>query len=472
MNNLMIELLLILYGCSIVGVLLIIVSENRNPLKSLPWVVVLLFAPVVGLILYFFFGHNLSKRRALSRRMRKQVNASADEAATTSHPAVEESLRPLQRLLLGSGYALPLHHTDIEVYTSGAPKLEALCQALESARHHIHIQYYIFEADRIGHRVREILMRKAREGVEVRLLYDNVGSRNAHRLFFDEMTEAGVEVSEFLHVNFPRFASKVNYRNHRKVVVVDGRIGFVGGMNIADRYLYGSKLGPWRDTHFRLTGGGVKGLQQLFLNDWQASTRIALPTDERYFPHLEGNADNTLQLLAAGPLGKWRTLLQAYCQAIGRANHRIWIQTPYYLPTESLNNALQTAALAGVDVRLMLPERSDSRLVDLAAHSYLDDMLRAGVKVEFYMAGFLHSKLMIIDDSLTIFGSANLDFRSFEHNFEVSGFLYDAPFNARMAAIYEADRAQCRQITPADWFNRSRMSRLAESVMRLFSPLL
>lgn len=471
MNKLLIEILALLYGLSVMGVILVIISENRNPLKSLSWVIVLLFAPLVGVICYFFFGQNLSKRRHISRHVRKQIDAYISHEAHSPHPAVSEEQTQLQQLLIGS-QAVPLYHTDVKIYTSGLEKMAGLLAALESARHHIHLQYYIIEEDRAGAMLSEVLIRKARAGVQVRVLYDDVGSRNVRKPFFDALRQAGIEVNEFLHVQFPRFTSKVNYRNHRKIVVIDGRVGFIGGMNIADRYLYGSALGPWRDTHFRLEGGGVAGLQQIFLNDWYATTRCRLLDTEHLFPRLQANAENTLQLLAGGPFGKWRTLQQAICLAISRARHRVWIQTPYYLPSEILNNALQTAALSGIDVCLMLPERSDSRLVDLAVHSYIGDMLLAGVKVEFYMAGFLHAKVMLVDDSLTIFGSANLDFRSFEHNFEVNGFLYDKDIAAQMAAIYEQDRSQCRHITHAEWFTRSRIRRLGESTMRLFAPLL
>lgn len=471
MSNLVTYILLTLYALSIASVVLVIISENRNPLKSMPWLIVLLFAPVVGLVFYFFFGQNLSKRRNINRRMRKQLHAYLEEQAQHDRPATEEHLRPLEQLLI-QAHAVPLYHTSFQIYTDGQSKMEALIKAIEEARHHIHLQYYIFDGDRTGEALREVLMRKAREGVAVRLLYDDVGSRTAPKGFFEMMRTAGVEVYEFLHVQFPRFTSKVNYRNHRKIAVIDGRIGFFGGMNIADRYVYGSKLGLWRDTHVRIEGGGVAGLQSAFLNDWHATTRQRIEEREVYYPNSLSSQGNMMQVLTSGPLGRWRTLQQAVCMAIGRARHRIWIQTPYYLPSEVLNNALQTAALAGLDVRLMLPLRSDARMIDLAVHSYLDDMIRAGVQVCFYAAGFLHSKLMLVDEELTILGSANLDFRSFEHNFEINGFIYDHALTARMATIYEEDYAHCHHITAAKWFHRPRRIRFAESVMRLFSPLL
>lgn len=466
-------LLLGLYTLTIVGVILVIISENRNPLKSMPWLVVLALAPVVGLVCYFFFGQNLSKRRNISRRTRKQMNAYAATFAQIDHPEVPEYLRPLEQLLTDSGHAVPLYGSQLTIYATGEAKFNALLELIEQAKHHIHLQYYIIDNDEVGRRVRDALIRRACEGIEVRVLYDDVGSRAVRKGFFDEMEQAGIEVCEFLHVQFPRFTSKVNYRNHRKVVIIDGRVALFGGMNIADRYYKGTpKLGPWRDNHFKVEGSGVVGLQFAFLNDWYATTRQRLTASERYYAATPLSTNNVMQILTGGPLGRWRTLQQAVAMAIARAKERIRIQTPYYLPSETLNNALQTAALAGIEVELMLPARSDSKVVDLAVHSYLDDMVRAGVKVMFYTAGFLHAKTVLIDDELAIIGSANLDFRSFEHNFELNGFLYDRDFTARMHRLYDEDAARCHCLTAAEWFRRPRLRRMAESVMRLFSPLL
>lgn len=464
-------LLLTLYTLTVAGVIFVIISENRNPLKSMPWLIVLLLAPLVGLLFYFFFGQNLSKRRNISRRTRKQIDARIEAATRRERPQVPEPLAPLERLLAASAHAQPLYGSRFEVYTDGRSKMSALLAAIAEARHHIHLQYYIIGDDRAGGRLREALLRKVREGVEVRILYDDVGSRSVGKRFFEAMRREGIEARPFLHVQFPRFTSKVNYRNHRKIAVIDGRIGFIGGMNIADRYLYGSELGPWRDTHLRIEGGAVAGLQTVFLNDWFATTRQRIASAD-YFPPIDLGEPNITQILASGPFGKWRSLLQALCLAVSRARERIWIQTPYYLPSEVFNNALQTAALAGIDVRLMLPMHSDSRMVDLAVHSYLDDMMRAGVKVFFYTAGFLHAKQLLVDDTLAVVGSANMDFRSFEHNFEVSAFICDQPLVVRLAALYERDSAQSHPLNAAEWFHRPRLRRLAESILRLFSPLL
>lgn len=464
---------LIVYTITIVGVILVVITENRNPLKTLPWIIVLMLAPGVGLVFYFFFGQNLSKQRIISRRMRKRITTQLEESDREADTSIPSEHRTLARLLFNTSHAVPLRGSRITPYTDGRSKMEALLAEIARARHHIHLQYYILSNDATGQRLCDALIARAREGVEVRILYDDVGSRSVkkQKRFLERLRSEGIEVRAFLHVKFPRFTSKVNYRNHRKIVVIDGHVGFIGGMNIADRYVEGTGWGCWRDTHFRIEGRGVAGLQVSFLSDWSATTKRHI-SGEVYFPAAEHFTGNILQIVPGSPLGKWRTLLQAYSHAISRARRRIWIETPYYLPPDVLNTALQVAALAGIDVRLMLPARSDSKAIDLASHSYLDDMVKAGVRILFYRPGFLHSKLLIVDDALTVIGSANMDFRSFEHNFEVCGFVYDTDFTAHMAAVFADDAAQCRQLVPGEWFKRPRSRKFAESVMRLFSPLM
>lgn len=464
-------LFIALYSITILSIVLIIITENRNPLKTLPWIIVLVLAPVVGLVFYFFFGQNLSKRRIISRRMRKRITLQLAESDAAQRIAIPERHRSLARLLVNTLHSVPLYGSRVTPYTDGRSKIDALLDEIARARHHIHLQYYIFCDDETGHRLRDALIAKAREGVKVRILYDDVGCSGVKKAFFESMRREGIEVYAFLHVKFPLFTSKVNYRNHRKIVVIDGRVGFIGGMNIADRYVRGTKWGVWRDTHFRIEGSGAAGLQTAFLSDWSATTRQQISGPD-YFPATEHFTKNIMQIVPSGPFGKWRALLQADSYAISNARQRIWIQTPYYLPSDVLNSSLQVAALAGIDVRLMLPARSDAKAVDLASHSYLDDMMKAGVKILFYRPGFLHSKLLIIDDQLTVIGSANMDFRSFEHNFEINAFVYDADFTTRMAGIFEADAGHCHTVKPGEWFNRPRLRRLGESFMRIFSPLM
>ncbi|WP_455628995.1 cardiolipin synthase [Parabacteroides chinchillae] len=463
---------IILYCVTIVGLILVILTENRNPLKTIPWVIVLLLAPGIGLLFYFFFGQDNRKQRIISRRTYKRIMRRPQEGKLPQDMCiVPEAYQPLSTLLSNSSQSSLLYGSDITIYTNGTDKLLDLLKEISNATHHIHLQYYIFCDDETGYKVQKALIKKAREGVKVRVLYDDVGCWNVKNRFFKEMQDAGIEVYAFLKVVFPILTSKVNYRNHRKIVVIDGRIGFMGGMNIADRYDKGTSWGTWRDTHFKIIGKGVHGLQSAFLIDWYVVSKKLL-NDKIYYPPAQIYSDNIMQIATSGPVGQWRTLLQAAIFVIANAKKYIFIQTPYFLPTEGLNQALQTAALGGVDVRLMLPKRSDTRTANMATHSFIDEMVKAGVKVYFYKPGFLHSKLVISDDTIACIGSANMDFRSFEHNFEINAFIYQREFTLQMKKVFMHDMQNCERLVPSKWLKRPWKQRIAESFMRLFSPLL
>ncbi|MDR1555500.1 MAG: cardiolipin synthase [Tannerellaceae bacterium] len=468
------SIVFILYCITISGLILVIITENRNPLKTIPWVIVLLMLPGLGLVFYFFFGQDNRKQRIISRRTYKRIMKRPQEGRKAPHDlcTVPEQYKPLSTLLGYNNQSTLLYGSGITIYTNGPDKFDALFEELERATHHIHFQYYIFLEDEIGKKVKEVLIAKARAGVKVRVLYDDVGCWNVKERFFREMKNAGIEVYAFLKVAFPVFTSKVNYRNHRKIVVIDGKVGFMGGMNVADRYITGTSWGGnWRDTHFKFTGKGVHGLQSAFLIDWYVVSKKLL-NDKIYYPPVEAPADTIMQLLTSGPVGQWRTLLQAIIYVVANARKYIYIQTPYFLPTEGLNQALQTAALGGIDVRLMLPERSDTPTANMASHSFIDDMVKAGAKVYFYGSGFLHSKLVVSDDVLTCIGSANMDFRSFEHNFEITAFVYQNDFALQMKKIFLHDMQNSEKLIPSRWLKRPLRQRIAESFMRLFSPLL
>lgn len=464
---------IILYSVTILGLVLVIIAENRNPLKTIPWVIVLLLTPGIGLIFYFFFGQDNRKQRIISRRTYKRIMRRPHDGNLPQDAcSVPAPYQPLVTLLANSNQSSLLYGSDMSIYTNGSDKFRDLISEIEKATHHIHLQYYIFCDDKIGNVIKELLIAKAKEGVEVRVLYDDVGCWKVKEKFFKEMQEAGIEVYAFLKVAFPVLTSKVNYRNHRKIVVIDGKVGFMGGMNIADRYEKGTDWGTWRDTHFKITGKGVHGLQAAFLIDWYVVSKQLLNAKIYYPPVPVYSDDNIMQIATSGPVGQWRILLQAYIFMIANAKKYIFIQTPYFLPTEGLNQALQTSALGGIDVRLMLPKRSDTRTANMATHSFIDEMVKAGVKVYFYKPGFLHSKLLVTDDAVTCIGSANMDFRSFEHNFEINAFVYQPAFAKQMRKVFMYDMHHCERLVPTRWLRRPLKQRLAESFMRLFSPLL
>lgn len=463
---------ILLYSVTILGLVLVIITENRNPLKTIPWVIVLLLAPGIGLLFYFFFGQDNRKQRIISRRTYKRIMKRPQHGKIPQDACdVPEEYKPLSILLSNTGHSSLLYGTNITIYTTGSDKFNDLLEDIRQAKDHIHIEYYIFCDDEIGRKFQRVLIDKAKEGVKIRLLYDDVGCWNVKESFFREMKDAGIEVYAFLRVAFPAFSSKVNYRNHRKIVVIDGKIGYMGGMNIADRYDKGTEWGTWRDTHFKFKGKGVHGLQSAFLIDWYVVSKKLL-NDKVYYPKAERFGENIMQIATSGPVGQWRTLLQATIFIISNAKRYVYIQTPYFLPTEGLNQALQTAALGGVDIRLMLPKRSDTKSANMASHSFIDDMVKAGAKIYFYEPGFLHSKLVVSDDMVTSIGSANMDFRSFEHNFEINAYIYDKSFALQMKRIFLHDMRQCEHLIPSRWLKRPIKQRIAESFMRLFSPLL
>ncbi|MDR2388886.1 MAG: cardiolipin synthase [Tannerellaceae bacterium] len=466
-------LILALYSVTILGLVFVVIAENRNPLKTIPWVIVLVFLPGLGLVFYFFFGQDNRKQRIISRRAYKRIMKRPQEGRKPSEDfcSVPTPYAPLVHLLGYSNHCPLLYGTSISIFTNGSDKFNDLYEELQRATHHIHLQYYIFRDDPTGRKIQELLIAKALSGVNVRVLYDDVGCWNVKKRFFREMKKAGIEVYAFLRVAFPVFTSKVNYRNHRKIVVIDGKVGYMGGMNVAERYVQGTSWGNWRDTHFKFRGKGALGLQSAFLIDWYVASKKLL-NDKAYYPPAPVFGDNIMQLLTSGPVGPWRTLLQAVIFLVANAKKYVYIQTPYFLPTEGLNQALQTAALGGIDVRLMLPKRSDTRVANMASHSFIGDLVKAGAKIYLYESGFLHSKVVVSDDALTCIGSANMDFRSFEHNFEITAFVYQEGFASQMKKIFVHDMLHCEKINPSHWLKRPLRQRLTESFLRLFSPLL
>lgn len=464
-------LYIIVVAASVVAVLM----DNRQPSKTVAWVLVLTFLPVAGIVLYFFFGQNTRRNRLISQRSVNQIaKRSMLEFVEQKDLHIPDSYRTLMQLFTNQNLSLPFKDNEVAIYTSGYDFFPALLAAIGAARHHIHLDTYIFEDDALGRLVADALMDKAREGVEVRVIYDDVGCWQVSSRFFERMREAGVDVHAFMPVKFPAFTSKVNYRNHRKLCVIDGATAFIGGMNIARRYVSGRRGRPWRDTHLRLRGGAVYAVQRAFLEDWYFVDRTLI-TNRRYYPPVPWHISNDCiaQVVTGSPVAQWPDMMQGYVRVLLEAQQYVYIATPYFLPTEPILFAMRTAALAGVDVRLMLPRHSDSRLLEWASISYVMETLEAGVKVLLYTAGFNHSKLLVCDDSLCTCGSANVDFRSFENNFEANIFFYDHTMALRMKQVFLDDEAHCTTIDNVrELTHRPFRLRLWESVVRLISPLL
>lgn len=465
------------YVTVVASIMVTVLMDNRQPAKTMAWVMVLLFVPVVGIVFYIFFGQNTRKMRLISQRSLDQLSKRQMlEFVEQRELRVPERYRSLVKMFTNQSLALPFKDNDVELYTDGYQFFTALLKAIGQARHHIHLDVYIFDDDPLGRLVADALIAKSREGVEVRVVYDDVGCWRVSERFFDRMRRAGVDVCPFMPVRFPAFTSKVNYRNHRKLCVIDGVEGFTGGMNIALRYIKGIRGGqfPWRDTHMRLRGSIVYALQRAFLIDWYFANRTLI-TDRRYYPPMPWRISNDClaQLVTSSPIAPWPDIMQGYVRILLEAKQYVYMETPYFLPTDPVMFAMRTAALAGVDVRLMIPRHSDAPLIEWASMPYAVEAIKAGVKVKLYKSGFNHSKILVADDELCSCGSTNIDFRSFEYNFEANVFFYDRQTAMRLKAVYLRDEADSCDFNEVEELRRRPFfHRLVESLFRLLSPLL
>ena len=463
----------VLYTLTALFIVGVIISENRNPLKSLAWITVLVLLPVVGIVLYIFFGRNIKNKHMISRRRNRQLRSLSLQALQVSLPGdLSDTSRQQIRMARNIADAPYYPGNEATIYTGGAEKFDALIADILSAREYVHLQYYIFNDDNTGRRVAEALMDRARAGVKVRVIYDHIGSLHTSSAFFRRMQREGVEIYPFFKVAFPWLATRINWRNHRKVCVIDGRVGYIGGMNVADRYVEKRADGRvWRDTHLRITGPAIAALQYSFAIDWNFMRKELLTEQAAVMPRA-GAEGVGMQMLTCGPTSRWSEVAFAFFKAIGNARHRIFIQTPYFLPTEALLKALQSAALSKVDVRVMIPTRSDSVILTAASKSYVSECLDAGIKIYLYDGGMLHSKTLIVDDEFCSVGSTNFDFRSFEHNFEGNLFIYSRDFNRELSATFHADMRQSRRVQRSEWRRRPLTQKIVESVVRLLSPVL
>lgn len=457
--------------------------EKRKPENIIAWLTALTFLPIIGFLFYIVFGSGLSVR---TRRMIKKKRISERDIIrnikgiqTLEEAKVDGILKDDQELvsLCYSYGSYPLPGNDIKIYTNGSDKLADLKKDLLNAKKSINIEYYIFANDKTGNDIMKILCQKASEGVDVKLIYDSIGSRKAPRRFFKKLEDAGGQVGEF----FPPFMHirlinlKLNYRNHRKVVVVDGKIGYTGGINIRNDHLgLDKKLKPWRDTHIRVEGAGVYALQNIFLDDWRYckndNTPLRLYLENGYFPSptIKGNA--TTQLVTSGPDSAVPKILEAYVKMITNAKKRVYIQTPYFIPDDVFISALRIAVKSGIDVRIMVPKIPDKKTVYLATLSYLKEVAELGIKIYLYN-GFLHSKTLLVDDNKLSIGTCNTDNRSFRLNFEDTVIIYSKELNKQHRDIFEDDIKHSQQVD-LNYFKKKRwLTKILQAVMHLFSAI-
>lgn len=473
-------MLTILFGISVILIAIIISLENRHPTKTLTWLIVLGAFPVFGFILYLLLGQNPRKRRHFTKKA--ILDEQAFENIEGNRYINEEKLKQLGghnihlfRLAHRLGNNRISFATETKILTDGKETFAHILQGLKMAQDHIHLEYYIVRDDGIGQQIKNILIEKAKDGVEVRFLYDAVGSWKLSKSYIRELREAGVEMVPFSPVKLPFLNNKINYRNHRKIIVIDGHIAFVGGLNIGDEYLGKDRyFGYWRDTHMYVRGEAVRTLQLIFLRDWYYVTKEAVLKPKYLSPILvEQKADNGgVQMIASGPDTRWEVIKKLFFSMITSAKKSIWIASPYFIPDEDILSAIKIAALSGVDVRLLVPSRPDKKIVFYASRSYFPELLEAGVKIYEYRRGFMHSKIIIVDNEFASIGTSNMDMRSFHLNFEVNAFLYRTRSVTELVSDFIFDIEHSNMIDPQTFLNRPIQQRIVESTARLLSPLL
>lgn len=469
----------ILISMSVIFIAFVIFLENRHPSQTLTWLVVLGSFPLVGFVFYILFGRNYRKEKLyrakyfLDKQAFLKIEGENDPSNVQKLEQMGDHQRKLFYLAQKLGNSPISFATQTRVLTDGEETFHAIIEALKEATHHIHLEYYIVRHDKIGQEIKDILIQKAKEGVKVRFLYDAVGSFQLSKKYILDLRHAGVEIIPFGPVRLPFLSSKVNFRNHRKIIVIDGSIGFVGGLNIGDEYLgRDESFGFWRDTHMLMKGEAVRSLQLIFLQDWYYMTNNNILTAEYLSPDLEENIHGGVQLIAGGPDNEWSVIKNIFFSMITSAEKSVWIASPYFIPDEDIFSALKIAALSGIDVRILVPQRPDKKIVFHASRSYFPELLEAGVRIFEYEKGFMHSKIVIVDGELASIGTANMDMRSFHLNFEVNAFLYRTRSTEKLVKEYINDLSHSKEIEKGKFKKRHIGYRIIESTSRLLSPLL
>lgn len=472
----LVSLLNILFAIGVVFV------ERRNIGATWAWLVILFFLPGVGFILYLFFGQNLSKRKRYKAKGKqlKQIEGMIEEQRSSLinnqfiyKDAEVSQYRDMIYLNLISDHAYLSQDNEIEIYTVGQHKFDSLLNDIAQAKHHIHLMYYIIRDDRLGTSLINALIKKAQEGVQVRFLYDDIGNARLSRRFFKPLIEAGGQAIAFFPSRIPYINFRLNFRNHRKLAIIDGGVGYIGGFNIGDEYLgLNPQFGYWRDSHFKIKGNSVFQMQALFHLDWNLASSNEIAYDPMYFPMTSSEGSAAIQIVSSGPNDNRDQIRNALIKTINSAKHTLYLQTPYFVPDESLLNALKIAALSGVDVRVMIPGNPDKRVMYWATFSYLGDLLNAGVRCYLYQKGFLHAKTIVADAKVCSVGTSNIDIRSFKLNFEVNAIVYNSATASKLKNIFEEDINDCEELTLANYNSRSMFQRFLESLTRLFSPVL
>ena len=489
LSQLNINWLIIIQGAYVLLILLVILRvlyDTRSNSKALAYVIFIIFVPIVGILFYFSFGINYRKRKLYSKKLvidkplklQIQDKMNAQVAAIHQSGVVPEKYKNLTEFIGGIGSSPLTAKNNVQLLINGEEKFPALLRAIASAKSHIHLEYYIYEDDITGNEIADLLIKKAQEGVKVRFMYDDFGSHRLRRSFIKKLNDGGIQTAPFYKVKWYVFANRLNYRNHRKIIIIDGIIGFVGGINMSDRYRNDLDTPNhlfWRDTHLMIKGQATSRLQYLFMCDWNFCSLDKIKYNSKYFPeiiesHVEGN--EVVQIVASGPDSPQPEIFYSLLSAINSATKSIYITTPYFIPGESLIDALIIATQSGIDVKILVPYVSDSKMVNAAARAHYTELLENGAEIYRYQKGFVHAKTMVIDDDLAIIGSANMDYRSFDLNFEVNAMIYSCKIAKQLATAFEKDLKSAKRINRQDWLARPKFKLLWEKTVRLVSPFL
>ncbi len=468
--------------------LTIVFFERKTPAATWAWLLVLFFLPVVGFVLYVFLGQNYRKKKMFhiksetDQRLTEIIEMEKQELQTRDIPVIAGLPKVFQRMvlmLLENNSAVLSAKNDVTIYTDGKEKFTALLSAIRGARDHVHLEYYIWRNDKLSDELRTALTERAKAGISVKLLCDGLGCARLPRDFFSELERAGGQVAFFFPSRIRAINLRSNFRNHRKIAVIDGSTCFVGGFNIGDEYLgIVNKWGYWRDAAVRITGYAALASQLRFFLDWNYAAKARqLDFEPRYFPDVPesfGHASSgvPVQIVSGGPDTYWNPIKESYLKLINCATETVYLQTPYFIPDESVRDALRIAALSGIDVRVMIPNRPDHPFVYWASLSFVGQLLDSGVRAYCYDNGFLHAKTIVADETAASVGSANWDVRSFALNFETNALMYDSECARALKRAFLDDLELCTEITPETYANRSVAVKLKESVSRLFSTLL
>ena len=460
-----------LFAIAAIVSVVVVIQQKGDSTKTIGWLLSIVCLPVVGVICYVVLGQN---RRSRNAKIVEPIELVHVGNAEESQPAEWDNYAYpyMLRMLKNMAHTSPTHNNEVELLIDGEAKFASLFDAIRNAKDHIHVEYCIIKSDKIGSEFCELLAQKAKEGLTVRLIYDDFGSAGLSKKHIKMMKAAGVEVYPFLPFKFPFLDRKLLFRTHRKIVIVDGTVSFVGGLNVADRYIYGLKhLGKWHDIHIKITGEATRWLQRMFLTHWHFVSK-QLIDDNRYFPALPQVGNKTVQMVGCGPDSDLPEIMHSYIAAISEARKSVYIETPYFIPSEGIMMALKNAALRGVDVRMLIPSRSDAQLTQWASCSYVEELLSVGAKVYRYTPGFVHAKVMTIDGVFCSVGTSNMDNRSFYFDYEVNAWIFNEQTTQELEKVFFDDLAVSEELLPELWSNRPIGHQLMESLSKILSPLL